>query len=190
MQPAPTATSVRLSWKRKAMVFGGSLVFILLVLSMVAGAIEDPMFGARARARLDDLQRMFDHGSTEQVARELGPIRDEIDREGRLMNRYITMNLLVAVANPLLAVWLVGRCRSSARFVLWMTLAGLFWSTSLTGTYLALHRLVLPGGLQDPRFREWLGLCLFASCLLNSLLVAGIALRLARPTPVNRQLAV
>jgi hypothetical protein len=190
MQPAPATTSGRLSWKRKAMVFGGSLVFVLLMLSMVAGAIEDPMFGARARARLDDLQGMLDNGSTEQVARELRPVRDEIDREGRLMNRYITMSLLAAIANPLLAVWLVGRSRSSARFVLWMTLAGLFWSTSLTGTYLALHRLVLPGGLQDPRFRGLLGLCLFVSCLLNSLLVAAIALRLARPAPVIQQPAV
>jgi hypothetical protein len=183
MQSSPTITSARLSWKGKAMVFVGSLVFIILALSMVAGVIEDPMFSARARNRLDDLQRLFDRGSTGQVERELRPIRDEIDRESHLVNRYIMMNLLMAVANPLLAVWLVGRCRSSARFVLWMALTGLFWSISLTGLYSTLHRLVLSGGLQDPRFRELLCLCLFVFCLLNSLLVSGITLRLARPKP-------
>ena len=148
------------------------------------------MFGAPARARLDDLQRAFDQGSTDQVAGELRPLRDEIERESRLMNRYIVMDVFVAVASPLLAVWLVGRRRSSARFVLWMTLAGLFFGISLTNNYLTLHRLVLPGGLQDPRLRGLLGLCLFAFCLLNSLLVAGIALRLARPAPVKPPLTV
>lgn len=172
----------RLSWKGKVTVFVGSLVFIVLALSMVAGVIEEPMFRARARDRLNALQRQFDRGSTGQIRQELRPIEDEIKRESDLINRYLLMNLLVAVANPLLAVWLVGRCRSSARFVLWTTLTGLFWSMSLTALYSALHRLVLPGGLQDPRFREMLSLCLFVFCLLNSLLVAGIALRLARPT--------
>jgi hypothetical protein len=89
----------------------------------------------------------------------------------------------MAVANPLLAVWLVGRCRSSSRFVLWMAVAGLFWGTSLTGLYGAMHQLVLSGGLQDPRFRGLLCLCLFVFCVLNSLFVAGITLRLTRPKP-------
>jgi hypothetical protein len=176
---------MRLSWKGTALVFVGSLVFVTFMLSMAMGAIEDPMFGARARAMLDSLQRTLDQGSTAEVARELRPLLDEIAREGGLMNRYMVINLFVALANPLLAVWLVGRRRSSARFVLWMTLAGLFFGISLTSTYLTMHRLVLPGGLQDPRLRGLLGLCLFASCLLNGLLVAGIALRLARPTPVK-----
>jgi hypothetical protein len=165
------------------MVFGGSLVFIILALSMVAGVIEDPMFRARARGRLVELRQLFDQGSTRQVELQLRPVRDEIDRETHLIDRYTVMYLLVGVANPLLAVWLVGRCRSSARFFRWMTLAGLFWSTSLTGLYATLHRLVLPGGMQDPRYRGMLCLCLFVFCVLNSLLVAGVALRLARPKP-------
>ena len=174
-------TSARLSWKGKATVLAGSLVLTVLAFSMMAGVIEGPMFRDRARERLDAIQQQVDHGYTAEARQELGSITGEIRRENDLLNRYVLMNILVAVANPLLAVWLVGRCRSPARFVLWMTLAGLCWSLSLSSTYGELHRHFLPAGLQDPRFRGALRLCLFVFCLLNSLVVAAIALRLGRP---------
>jgi hypothetical protein len=172
-----------LSSKGKAAVLLGSLLFIVLALSMVAGLIDDPMFGARARERLEVLQQQLDRGATSQVEQELRPITAEIGRERELMDRYVLMGIAMAVANPLLAIWLVKRRRSAARFVLWMTLAGLCWGLSLTGTFRVMQGHFLAGGLEDPRFRGLLGLCLFLICVLNGLLVAGIALRMARPKP-------
>jgi len=62
-----------------------------------------------------------------------------------------------------------------------MTVAGLFWSLSLTGNYRVLPQHFLSGGVQDPRFRDMLSLFLFIFFVLNSLIVAASALRMARP---------
>jgi hypothetical protein len=178
----PLAFPLRLSWKGRAMVLIGSLAFIILALSMVMGAIEDPMFSQRARDRIEQIKirTVQTDQQLDGALRELGEVLDEARRETHLINRYIAFNFCMALANPLLAMWLIGRCRTRARFVGWMTLAGLFWALSLTGLYSVMHRMILPGGMQDPRLPELLRWCLFAFCLVDSLLVAGIALRAAK----------
>jgi hypothetical protein len=181
MNSTKPARTVSLSWKGKAVVFAGSLVFIMLALSMVAGVLEDPMFLQRARGRLDQMQSQFDRGVTREVERELRVVRGEIEREKALINRYMMFAIVMALANALLAVWLIGRSRSTTRFVMWMTFAGLAWGLSLTSLYGTMHRQILQDGLQDPRFRGLLCLCLFAFSLLDGLVVAGTTLRAARP---------
>jgi hypothetical protein len=161
------------------MVLAGSLVFIVLALSMVMGAIEDPMFSQRARDRIDQVQ-IKDGQRLDDALWKLVDIQGEVRRERHLLHSYVGFNLFMALANPLLAMWLIGRCRTRARFVGGMTLAGLFWALSLTGVYSTMHRTILPGGIQDPWFPRLLALCLFAFCLVDSLLVAGIALQAAK----------
>jgi hypothetical protein len=170
-----------LTGKGKAAVFAVSLAFILLALSMVAGVFEGPMFVDRASARIDQLQARYDAGDAAGIQSELNAVRDEVRREKSLMNRYMIFAVLAALANAFLGIWLVGRSRMRKRHVLWLALSGLFWGLSLSAIYRAMHSLILPGGLQDTSFREWLSACLLAFSVLNGLIVAWISLRLSRP---------
>ena len=177
-QPAQVAS---MTWKSKAIVFGVSLVFILLALAMVAGVIEGPMFVDKARARIDQLQSRYEAGATGGIQSELNAVMDEVRREKGLMNRYMIFAVIAALANAFLAVWLVGRGRTRKRLFLWLALSGLFWGLSFSGIYRAMHAMILAGGLQDPALRGWLSVCLIAFSVLNALVLAGIASRLSRP---------
>ncbi len=177
--PRPAQTAA-LTWKSKAIVFGVSLVFILLALAMVAGVIEGPMFVDKASARIGQLNSRYEAGATGGIQSELKAVMDEVRREKGLMNRYMIFAVIAALANAFLAVWLFGRSRRRERLFLWLALSGLFWGLSFSGIYRAMHALTLPGGLQDPDFRTWLSVCLFVFSVLNALVVAGITLRLAR----------
>jgi hypothetical protein len=178
---SPAARPSKLTLKGILVVFLCSLVFAILALSMVAGVFEETMFRQRAAARIGEVQKVLDQGAYEKARTDRELVQIEIDHEKALMDRYIVFAGLAALALALLAAWRVGRSRSKKRFFLLMTIAGFALGLSLAAIYGALHARILPGGLQDPGFRKALVACMFGLCALDGLIVAWIALRMARP---------
>ena len=127
------------------------------------------MFVKPAKSKIDQVHTLS----------ELGPIQGQITREGTLQDRYFIFGVLITLALPITALILLKRATPFPRIIVVMAVSGLFWGVSLGGIYGAMHRTILPGGFQDPRYRFVLQTFLLVFSLLDCFLISGIVHRIS-----------
>jgi len=165
-------TTYRVPWKWRIGILFISLLFAGIFLGATT-EFREALFVQPVRAAI------FQAKSLEAI----GPIHDEIRRESWLGNLYAILGLLVALGLPLAAA-LLSRFVKTRRMLLGgMVGAGFFCGVFLAAIYAVAHRLVLPGGLQDPKYLPALVVSLIFISLFDGLLVGAITQRVGFAPP-------